>query len=112
MCILFRVWLLHLRSMCGALSDPPHRGQVAGSACRMTKPFGVFVCVYRVRPVLQDLFLLLKSHFWHGPECVTELSMSKGLCSSLPCVRVGLYVLHAEAYHAIVARACKAVHMY
>ena len=28
-CILFRVWLLHLRSMCGALSDPPHKGQVA-----------------------------------------------------------------------------------
>jgi len=29
MCILFRVWLLHLRSMCRALSDPPHKGQVA-----------------------------------------------------------------------------------
>jgi len=30
MCILFRVWLLHLRNMCGALSDPLHKGQVAG----------------------------------------------------------------------------------
>ena len=49
----------------------------------MAEPFGVFVCVYRVRPVLQDLFLLLKSHIWHGPECVTELGMSKGLCIRL-----------------------------
>jgi len=54
---------------------------------------------------------LLKSHIWHGPKLVTELGMRKGLCSSLPCVRVGLHVLHAEAYHAIVARACKAVYM-
>ena len=56
----------------------------------MAEPFGVFVCVYRVRPVLQDLFLLLKSHIWHGPECVTDLGMSKGLCIRLLCVRVGL----------------------
>jgi hypothetical protein len=54
----------------------------------MTKPFGVLVCVYRVRPVLKDLFLLLKSHIWHGPECITELS--KGLCTRLLRVRVGL----------------------
>jgi len=45
----------------------------------MAKPFGVFVCVYRIRPVLKDLFLFLKSHIWHGPKCVTELGMSKGL---------------------------------
>ena len=65
--------------------------RAGGRTCRMAKPFGVLVCVYhRIRPVLNNLFLLLKSHFWHGPECVTELSMSKGLCSSLPCVRVGL----------------------
>jgi len=56
----------------------------------VTKPFGVLVCVYRVRPVLKDLFLLLKSHIWHGPECITELGMSKGLCIRLLCVRVGL----------------------
>ena len=54
----------------------------------MAKPFGVLVCVYRVRPVLKDLFLLLESHIWHGPECVTELS--KGLCIRLLCVRVRL----------------------
>ena len=54
----------------------------------MAKPFGVLVCVYRIRPVLKDLFLFLKSHIWHGPKLVTELS--KGLCSSLLCVRVGL----------------------
>jgi hypothetical protein len=34
----------------------------------MAKPFGVLVCVSRVRPVRKDLFLLLKSHIWHGPE--------------------------------------------
>jgi hypothetical protein len=57
----------------------------------MAKPFGVFVCVYRICPVLKDLFLFLKSHIWHGPKLVTELGMRKGLCSSsLPCARVGL----------------------
>jgi hypothetical protein len=56
----------------------------------MAKPFGVLVCVYRVRPVLKDLFLFLESHIWHGPECVTGLGMSKGLCIRLLCVRVGL----------------------
>ena len=91
MCILFRVWLLHLRSMCGALSDPPHRGQVAGSACRMTKPFGVFVCIAFVLYLrLKGLFLFLKGHIWHGPKLVTELGMRKGLCSSLPCAGAGL----------------------
>jgi len=57
----------------------------------MAKPFGVLVCVYhRIRPVLNNLFLLLKTHIWHGPEFVTELGMSKGLCIRLLCVRVGL----------------------
>ena len=64
--------------------------RACGRPCRMAKPFGVLVCVYRVHPVLKDLFLLLKSHIWHGPECVTELSMSKGLCIRLLYVRVGL----------------------
>ena len=56
----------------------------------MAKPYGVLVCVYRVRPVLKDLFLLLESHIWHGPECVTELGVSKRICIRLLCVRVGL----------------------
>jgi hypothetical protein len=30
LCILLIVCLLYLRSMCGALSDPLHKGQVAG----------------------------------------------------------------------------------
>ena len=54
----------------------------------MAKPFGVLVCVYRIRPVLKDLFLFHNIHIWHGPKLVTELGMSKGLC--LLCVRVGL----------------------
>ena len=44
----------------------------------MAKPFGVLVCVYRVRPVLKDLFLLLNNQIWHGPECVTELGIEQG----------------------------------
>ena len=43
----------------------------------MAKPFGVFVCVHRTRPVLKDLFLFLKSHIWHGPKLVSELGMRK-----------------------------------
>jgi hypothetical protein len=64
--------------------------RAGGRTCRMAKPFGVFVCVYRTRPILKDLFLFLKSYIWHGPKLVTELGMSKGLCISLLCVRVGL----------------------
>ena len=82
-CFLFRVWLLLLRSMCGAVwSSVQAKG--------IYTPFGVLVCVYCVPPVLKDLFLLLKSHIWHGPEFVTELGMSKGLCIRLLCVRVVL----------------------
>ena len=55
----------------------------------MAKPFGVFVYVYRIHPVLKDLFL--KSHIWHGPKLVTELGMHKGLCVKLLCVVVELY---------------------
>ena len=43
----------------------------------MAKPFGGFVCVYRIRPVLKDLFLLLNIYNWHGPKLVTELGMRK-----------------------------------
>ena len=53
--------------------------RACGRPCRMAKPFGVLVCVYRVHPVLKDLFHLLKSRIWHGPDCVTELDMSKAL---------------------------------
>jgi hypothetical protein len=56
----------------------------------MAEPFGVFVCMHCIRPVLKDLFLFLKSHIWHGPKLVTGLGISKGLCRSLLCVRVGL----------------------
>ena len=44
----------------------------------MAKPFGVSVCVYRIRPVFKDLFLFLKSHIWHGLKLVTELGLRKG----------------------------------
>jgi len=47
--------------------------RVCGRPCRMAKPFGVLVCVYRVRPVLRDLFLLLRSHIWHGPSILARL---------------------------------------
>ena len=64
--------------------------RAGGRTCRMAKPFGVSVCVYRIRPVFKDLFLFLKSHIWHGLKLVTELGLRKGFCSSLPCARVRL----------------------
>jgi hypothetical protein len=35
MCILFKVWLLHLSSMCGALSDPLHKQGAGGKICHV-----------------------------------------------------------------------------
>ena len=116
-----------------ALSDPPHKGQVAGPVVWLN----LLVClsvysVYRIRPVLKDLFLFLKSHIWHGPKLVTELGMHKGLCSSLLCARVGLcctlrrtmqfllpelvkvvmkYNIPTNTTFRQVARACKAVYL-
>ena len=74
--------------MRGAQSDPPHKGHEAGPVVWLNRLVCVLVCVYCVRPVLKDLFLLFKSHIWHGPECITELS--KGICIRLLCVRVWL----------------------
>jgi len=48
MCILFRVWLLHLRSMCGALSDPPHKGRVAGPVEWLNLLVCLSVCIITV----------------------------------------------------------------
>jgi len=48
MCILFRVWLLHLRSMCGALSGPPHKGQVAGPVVWLNRLVCLSVCIVPV----------------------------------------------------------------
>ena len=48
MCILFRVWLLHLRSMCGALSDPPHKGQMAGPVVWLNLLVCLSVCIVSV----------------------------------------------------------------
>ena len=47
MCILFRVWLLHL-SMCGALSDPPHKGHVAGPVVWLNRLVCLSVCIVSV----------------------------------------------------------------
>ena len=67
----FQSMVVAPKKYCGALSDPPHK-RACGRPCRMAKPLGMLVCVYRVRPVLKDLLLLRKSHIWHGPKCVTE----------------------------------------
>ena len=48
MCIIFRVWLLHLRSMCGALSDPPHKGHVAGPVVWLNLLVCLSVCIVSV----------------------------------------------------------------
>ena len=98
--------------MCRApLSDPPHKGHVVGPVVWLNLLVCLYVCIVSVL-YLRTCSCSLKVTFGMDQKLVTELGMRKGLCSSLPCVRVGLYVLHAEAYHAIVARACKAVHMY
>ena len=48
-CILFRVWLLHLRSMCGgALSGPPHKGQEAGPVVWLNLLVCLSVCIISV----------------------------------------------------------------
>jgi len=72
--------------MCEALSDPPHKGHVAGPIVWLNR----LVCfsVYFIRSIFKNLFLFLISHIWHGSSSVTELS--KGLCPRLLCVRVGL----------------------
>jgi len=45
----------------------------------VASPSGVFVCVYRIRPIFKRLFLFVKHHIGHGPKFVTELGMSNGL---------------------------------
>ena len=48
-CILLRVWLLHLRSMCGALSDdPPHKRHVAGPVVWLNRMVCLSVCIVSV----------------------------------------------------------------
>ena len=90
MCILFRVWLLHLRSMCGALSDPPHKGQVAGPVVWLNLLVYVLsVCIVFVL-YFRTCSCSLKVTFGMDQKLVTELGMRKGLCSSLPCAKVGL----------------------
>ena len=42
----------------------------------MTQSFCVFICVYRIRPILKNLFLFLKGHIWHGPDLIIEMGMS------------------------------------
>ena len=89
MCILFRVWLLHL-SMCGALSDPPHKGQVAGPVVWLNLLVYVLsVCIVFVL-YFRTCSCSLKVTFGMDQKLVTELGMRKGLCSSLPCAGAGL----------------------
>jgi len=84
MCILFRVWLLHLRSMCGALSDPPHKGHVAGPVVRLlNRLVCLSVCIVSVL-YLRTCSCSLKVKF--GMDQNVELS--KGLCIRLLRVRL------------------------
>jgi len=90
MCILFRVWLLHLRSMCGALSDPPHKGQVAGPVVWLNLLVCLSVCIVSVL-YLRTCSCSLKVTFGMDQNLLLNWACAiKGLCSSLPCVRFGL----------------------
>jgi len=84
-CILFRVWLLHLRSMCGALSDPPHKGQVAGPVMWVNRLVCLSVCIVSVL-YLRNCSCSLKVTFGMNQNVL----LSKGLCIRLLYVRVGL----------------------
>jgi len=86
MCILFRVWLLHLRSMCEALSDPPHKGQVAGPVVWLDLLVCLSVCIVSVVLYLRTCSCSLKVTFGINQNVL----LSKGLCIRLLFVRVGL----------------------
>jgi hypothetical protein len=88
-CILFRVWLLHLRSMCGALSDPPHRGHVAGPVMWLNRLVCLSVCIVSVL-YLKTCSCSLTIKFGMDQNVLLSWALSKGLCIRLLCVRVGL----------------------
>jgi len=81
-CILFRVWLLHLRSMCGALSDSPHKGQVAG-------PVMWLIDVYCIHPAFKNCSCSLKVTFGTDKNLLLSWAWARG-CIRLLRVRVGL----------------------
>ena len=87
MCVLFiRVWLLHLRSMCGALSDPPHKGHVAGPVVRLlNRLVCLSVCIVSVL-YLRTCSCSVRVTFGMDQNVL----LSKGLCIRLLFVRVGL----------------------
>jgi len=78
-CILFRVWSLHLRSMCGALSDPPHKGHVTGPVVWLNRLVRLSVCIVSV------LYLRTRS-------CSIEVTFSTDHnCYSVGHEQVALY---------------------
>jgi len=57
--------------MCGALSDPPHKGQVAGPFMWLNLLVCLSVCIVSVL-YFSTCSCSLKVTFGHGPKCVTE----------------------------------------
>ena len=85
MCILFRVWLLHLRSMCGALSDPPHKGQVAGPVIWLNLLVGLSVCIVFVL-YLRTCSCSLKVTFGMDQNLLLNWACTRGFAVAC-CVR-------------------------
>jgi len=108
MCILFRVWLLHLRSMCGALPDPPHKGQVAGPVVWLNLLVCLSVCIISVL-YLRTCSCILKVTIGMDQNLLLNWACARFLQKLAVCESRA--VLHAEAYHAIFAGACKAVYL-
>jgi hypothetical protein len=48
----------------------------------MAKPFDVFVCVYRIRTVLKDLFLFLKVTFGMDQNLLLNWAYARGFAAA------------------------------
>ena len=114
-CILFRVWLLHLRSMCGALSDPPYNGQVVGyyrsamlairwmaymaggyakviSRCTPTVPISHSPNSKPLLPHLNARYLILNLNHWHLLEIWHSGVLCRARCAF--CTHFGRENVH------------------
>ena len=85
MCILFRVWLLHIISMCGAPPDPPHKGHVAGPVVWLNRLVCLFVCIVSVL-FLKTCSCSLKVTFGMDQNLVLNWACTRGFAVAC-CVR-------------------------
>jgi len=103
----FQSMVVAPKKYCGALSDPPHKGHVAGPVIWLNRLVCLSVCIVSVL-YLRTCSCSVRVTFGMDQNVL----LSKGLCIRLlVAVCESRAVLHAWAYHAIFARACKAVYL-